>query len=689
MKLQTLEIQRFGKFENKTISLSDGLFLWSDANESGKTTTADFIRFIFYGFEKSRARRALSDNPLEKYQPWDSDGTMAGAIEFTDENGNFFRIERTQQANGRGQVRVLDASGNESDVAVPGEHFFGIDAETFANIYYIRQGENAPHRTAGMDVAMKNLMMTGSEEISFDSVMKFLQAEKAKYSSPKRQMGKLKNLQQELGELERSIAYKTADLAEQKRLLSDPVLLEQQIAEFDKQIKQLGLEKQKEKAYKAFLRQQKRAELKEQHTEILRRLAEDCPSDEETGLLYEILEQLQRVSVQKEQAQKHLEQLKQTQVHLGEREQTILEYQGGLKDTPAKVLLGIGALLAAAGAVATLWSLWSAVLCGIGVALLTGGMFGMRLPSPLRALGIKNKGQFLSALTDAVAAKQAVLSYQNALESATKTLENYQKQENELKEKYQPILERTGVFSLSELETVQSRQIGRKLLVEKREEIEKQLDRLAETQAEDALIADKTPPAESAERMEEVLRQKTEQKEKALRKLADNAALASLVAAKEDALRAEKEKRAEINAEYEKCDYLNDVAGIAIDVMQLAQQKLRENYAPALREKVEQNLGALTDGKYDTVMLDEQFSLRIKADGGFRALDYFSCGTKDAAFLALRLALAEIVESGRTIPMIFDDPFLNFDSARLLSLKACLQKLSEKRQILLFSCRDF
>ncbi len=689
MKLKTLEMQRFGKFENKQISLEDGLFLWTDANESGKSTTADFIRFIFYGFEKSRARRALADNLLEKYQPWDSDAGMAGALEFTDKDGQFFRIERTQQANGRGQVRVLDAEGKQQDIAVPGEHFFGMDSETFANIYYIRQGENTPHRTAGMDVAMKNLMMTGSEEISFDSVMKFLQAEKAKYSSPKRQMGKLKNLQLELGETERSIAYKTADLAEQKRLLSEPAALEQQIAEFDKQIKYLGQEQQKEKAYNAFLRQQKRAELKEQQTEILRRLAEDCPSDEETGLLYDILEQLQRACVQKEQAQKQLEQLLQTEVRLSERDQTVLEYQGALKDTPAKVLLGIGAVLTAAGAAATIWSLWALVLCAVGIALLIKGALEMCLPSPLRALGIKNKGQFLSALTDAAAAKQAVLSYKGALDSATKTLELYQKQEKELKEKYQPILERTGVFSLSQLEAVQSRQVGRKMLMAKREEIEKQLAHLADSQAEDALIADKTPPVRSAEQTEELLRQITAQKEQALRKLADNAALASQVASKEEVLRAEQEKRSCIKAEYEKCDYLNDVAGIAIDVMQLAQQKLRENYAPALREKVEQNLAVLTDGKYDTVMLDEQFSLRIKADGGFRALDYFSWGTKDAAYLALRLALAEIVESGRTIPMVFDDPFLNFDNARLAILKDCLQKLSQSRQILLFSCRDF
>ncbi len=689
MKLQTLEMQRFGKFENKQISLPDGLFVWTDANESGKSTTADFIGFVFYGFEKSRARRALADNPLEKYQPWDSDGVMAGALEFIDDDGKWYRLERTQQPNGRGQVRVLDALGKELAIDEPGEHFLGIDYETFSNIYYIRQGENTPRRTAGMDVAMKNLMTTGSEEISFDSVMKFLQAEKAKYSSPKRQMGKLKNLQQEMGELERSIAYKTAALAEQKQSLFSPAEIEAQIVALDKQTKALQAQKQQLLAYDAFLRQQKRAELGEQQTAILKQLAEDCPSGEETGLLYDILTELERAKVRKEQAQKQRLALDGKKVSLSKRSQTVLEHHNALNDTAAKVLLITGAVLAAAGAAASLITLWCAVLCAIGALLLAVGALKMRMPSPLHALGIKNKGQLMAALTEAAAEKQAVLSYETAAADAEKAVETYANEEQTLKEKYQPMLERTGVFSLSELEAVQTRQVGRKMLSQKREEIALQLAALGETAENDALIADGTPPTYAAPELEALLRQTGAQKEELLRKLAQNAALASQVAASEQVLGAEQEKLLEVSAEYEKCAYLNEVAGIAIEVMESAQQKLRENYAPALRDKVEQNLSLLTDGKYDTVMLDEQFALRIKADGGLRALDYFSQGTKDAAFLALRLALAEIVCSDREIPMIFDDPFLNFDAARLSALRACLEKLGARRQILLLSCREF
>ena len=99
-------------------------------------------------------------------------------------------------------------------------------------------------------------------------------------------------------------------------------------------------------------------------------------------------------------------------------------------------------------------------------------------------------------------------------------------------------------------------------------------------------------------------------------------------------------------------------------------------------------LSLLTDGKYDTVMLDEDLSVRIKAEGGMRELEYFSTGTKDAAMLALRLSLAEILEREKKLPLIFDDPFLHLDNDRFSILLKYLQKAGKERQILLLSCRE-
>ncbi len=689
MRLTTLEMQRFGKFQNKTVTLPAGVYLWQDQNESGKTTTADFIRFMFYGFEKSRARRALADNPLEKYQPWDSAEGMAGALELVDEQGKGYRIERTLNAKGKGEVRVLDTEGKELAVDAPGEYFLGVDSETFVNIFYIRQGENSPHRTAGMDVAMKNLMTTGSEEISFDRVMKFLQAEKARYSSPKRDMGKLKNLQEEMGQLERSVAYTEAALKEQRAQLQDPTRTEAQISELTERLTELQTEKEKIAAHKAFLRQQKRAELQAQVQQLSEQLAEDVPSDEETGLLYDIFRELERANVRRERAAEELSVLQAQPVVTEPRHETVLAHHAALNDSVGKTLTILGAVLTAAGLAGALWSLWSLIGAVAGAILLTVGLLKMRLPAALREVGIRNKAQLMQALSAAAAARQASESYQASLAAAEAAYHKYDQELQHAKEKYAPLLQRTGVSNPAQLEAVRTAQASRRLLKAQLAQAKERLEELSPTAVQDAEIAaEQTELMEPAE-LETATRQAEQSKEILLRRLAENAALASRVNTEEEELRALKERLAACSEEYERCAYLNEVAIIAIDAMEQAQKELRDNYAPALRALVEQNLAFLTDGKYDSVTLDEEFAMRIKAEGGLRALDYFSQGTKDAAYLALRLALAEIVQGERSLPLIFDDPFLNFDDERRQNLAQQLEKLGQKQQILFFTCRDF
>ena len=686
MRLMSLELQRFGKFTDKTIVLPEGLYLWQDLNESGKTTTADFICFMFFGFEKSRARRALLENPLEKYQPWDSAEGMAGALEF-EEDGKCYRIERTLNAKGKGEVRVLDEEGRELDISAPGEHFLGVDGETFINIFYIRQGENSPHRTAGMDVAMKNLMTTGSEDISFDTVMKYLQAEKAKYSSPKRGMGKLKNLQEEMGQLERSVAYGEAALKEKRAQLQDPERTEAQINEMNDRLAELQGERDRIAAHKAFLREQKRAALQKQLEALSAQLAEDVPSDEETGLLYDIFREMERASVRRERAAEELSALEQKPVKTDEKHKTVLRYHTALGDNGGKVLAIIGALMLAAGAVGALWSLWTLAGALTGGVLLLVGVLKMRLPAELRALGIRSKAELMQALSTAAAAEQATKSYDEALTSAQETLRRYEAELQSTKEKYQPLLQRTGVFTPEQLEAAQGRQASRRMLSAQYAEVKARLQELSPAAERDRQIAKEQSGLMEQSELEQAERQAEQSKEILLRRLADNAALAATVRREETELAALKDRLAACGEEYEKCSYLNEVAVIAIDAMEKAQQELRDNYAPALREKVERTLSLLTDGKYDTVTLDAEFSMRIKADGGLRALDYFSQGTRDAAYLALRLSLAEIVQGEKSIPLIFDDPFLNFDDERRQRLSAQLQKLGERQQILFFTCR--
>ena len=86
MIIEKIEIGSFGKLDNMTISLSDGVNIIRGGNESGKSTICNFIKFIFYGLP-SKAEDKM------KLISWNT-STARGAITFRNDDGRRFRAER-------------------------------------------------------------------------------------------------------------------------------------------------------------------------------------------------------------------------------------------------------------------------------------------------------------------------------------------------------------------------------------------------------------------------------------------------------------------------------------------------------------------------------------------------------------------------------------------------------------------
>jgi len=68
MKIQNLQINNFGKLKNRNIKLNDGINIIYGENESGKSTLLKFITSMFYGANKNKNGKRLSD--YDKYTPW-------------------------------------------------------------------------------------------------------------------------------------------------------------------------------------------------------------------------------------------------------------------------------------------------------------------------------------------------------------------------------------------------------------------------------------------------------------------------------------------------------------------------------------------------------------------------------------------------------------------------------------------
>ena len=73
-------------------------------------------------------------------------------------------------------------------------------------------------------------------------------------------------------------------------------------------------------------------------------------------------------------------------------------------------------------------------------------------------------------------------------------------------------------------------------------------------------------------------------------------------------------------------------------------------------------------------------SLRVDmATGESLPLDLLSCGTREAVFLSLRLALvADFARRGIVLPLVLDDVLVNFDHRRARAAAGVLCRFAQK-----------
>lgn len=111
-----------------------------------------------------------------------------------------------------------------------------------------------------------------------------------------------------------------------------------------------------------------------------------------------------------------------------------------------------------------------------------------------------------------------------------------------------------------------------------------------------------------------------------------------------------------------------------------------------LKIKVENNLSTFTDGRYKEVRLKQEnllaFSIYSGEKGALVEPEELSGGTIDQFYLACRLALAQIIYRDKQPPLIFDDPFYNFDSVRLSRALNSLKQISKNQQVIIFTLGD-
>lgn len=131
-----------------------------------------------------------------------------------------------------------------------------------------------------------------------------------------------------------------------------------------------------------------------------------------------------------------------------------------------------------------------------------------------------------------------------------------------------------------------------------------------------------------------------------------------------------------------------DAVALAMEVLDEANATLQNRFSPALGARAAEIFAKITKGRYQKVLLSRDFALETDSEGAQRSVQLLSQGAADQLYLAVRLAICDLVlPEEKHVPLILDDALLSFDDERLHAALDYLLEESEHRQILLFTCQ--
>ena len=128
---------------------------------------------------------------------------------------------------------------------------------------------------------------------------------------------------------------------------------------------------------------------------------------------------------------------------------------------------------------------------------------------------------------------------------------------------------------------------------------------------------------------------------------------------------------------------------VALRAIECASENLRDEISPRLGEYSTELMSIMTDQKYDSFDVSGGLKLSFKnEEGEERSVDFLSGGTRDLAYIAVRMALIEMLYTEKP-PICFDESFAHQDNVRARSMMKAIKALADEgHQSFVFTCRQ-
>ena len=652
----------YGKLNQAQLSLQPGLNVICAPNEGGKSTWSRFLLTMFYGLN-TRQRGELADK--NRFQPWNG-SPMQGRLQLAVGEDVLTLIRRTQRADSPMGVFSCTYAGTDTparglDALRCGETLLGVPQSVYQRCAFISSGSMAIDADADLERRINALISTGEEKISFS------QAE----TRLKRQLHQRKyNRSGAIPLLESEIASLSSAQAEVQDLAERETSLRQQLRQVQEEQVTLRAAQQQEA-------QQRIAE-KQRLLQSLPDSAALQSINEQLGAVRSMGEQVQQArdaaAAQEQTIQAQLQELSRNPLHPMTKPEleAQLQIQPPAPPQVAQLLISLALGLCGGG---FLWYeigqsqlLWLCAACA--VTALAAGNFLRLLIQRIRRQQVRRREL------------QRQEELRKLADSYLPMLEKLEEQRSLLQQRQQAVAdsEQRLRATLADLLTVvQKWDVGvhaptdvRRFVQQTAQRREELTEEIRQAQA-DALHA-QTPDADgSAARLQQQIAQVQGQ-------------LAALGGA-EDApqrIARKQEQLHRLQGEY-------DSLALALDVLRSANTTLQNRFSPELGRRAAEIFADMTGSPWSHILLDREFRLSAEAgsDPTRRSVQLLSSGTADQLYLAVRLAICEMVlPAEQNAPLILDDALLTFDDERLHKTLDYLVRLGEQRQILLFSCQS-
>lgn len=726
MIFKELGLLNFGKFEDKKIELQDGINLIYGVNEGGKSTITNFIDGIFYGFSRDSLARKVRDELFEKSRPWSSN-LYRGYIILNDGEEDY-RISRDFDKD---EVSILnlntgeDLSNDErnflySRIPQPGVIFFELNRKIYKSSFYLGQRLSQLEDDASdeLQARINNFSISEDENLDLTKVIEKMEEDLYNLGTKRRKSSEIGRFYDELEKISKDKANFISFKETYKNSIEDYKLSKDKLKNLEYKLK--GRKLFEIETLKAKLKECQTNESNGENDYKLSELERAIEINKELGIYSSRLDDLLsteqknfEVDLDLEEDYKRYKEINREIQVLNEnnysKEMEIISWDiKNLEREIFKYILKFMSSMIIGGAVIFISLYFKKYLISIvSILFFTYSYF--------RIVKFRENKDLLNRLKNKyqdyrIKSQEKTLIKKEFDKEISEILNKYgarDKKElselfdSKLQENFKNISRNEYTRELMEKNSLEIEDTKKKIL-EHEEDLEnifnkygvqniKDLKTLFHYKKDDNRISEYKYRIEKLEKenlsgdlyKEENIEEIQEKIDKEKNNILNLEGSLKTLDESLEKLRVLDERSCEITEKLEKLEYKKELLELSIEKMEDFVKSKRKNTFPLLKKEISQYLSCMTHGKYEEILIDDTFGIRVydKDIEDFVDLDSLSLGTIDQIYLAFRLSISKII-SDKEIPLVLDSHFDAYDDKRL---KESLKMLESQQQVLIFT----